>query len=94
MVRLMLQSGNNPLDLPAMPVAMAEYVAGKTGDLWPLISPFAGVLGTFIAGSNAVSNMLFSLFQYSVAEQIGMSRILGAAIQNFGGAIGNMIGGA
>ncbi len=92
MVRLMMQSGNNPADLISMPLAMAAYVADKTGALWPLISPFAGVLGTFMAGSNAVSNMLFSLFQYAVAEQTEISRIIAVSLQNFGGAAGNMIG--
>ena len=92
MVRLMMQSGNNPDQLISMPLAMAAYVADKTGALWPLISPFAGILGTFMAGSNAVSNMLFSLFQYAVAEQTGISRIIAVSLQNFGGAAGNMIG--
>ncbi len=92
MVRLMMQSGNNPSNLISMPLAMADFVAGATGDLWPLISPFAGVLGTFMAGSNAVSNMLFSLFQYAVAEQTEISRTIAVSLQNFGGAVGNMVG--
>jgi lactate permease len=92
MVRLMMQSGNNPDGLPGMPIAMAEYMAGVASGFWPLISPFVGSLGAFVAGSNAVSNMLFSLFQYSVAEQAGFSRMLIVSLQNAGGAIGNMIG--
>ena len=36
--------------------------------------------------------MLFSLFQYTMAEQTGMSRIMIVSLQNFGGAIGNMLG--
>lgn len=92
MVRLMMQSGNNPGDIPGMPIAMAEYVAGLTKGSWPLFSPFVGALGTFMAGSNAVSNMLFTLFQYTLAEQLELSRILVVSLQNMGGAIGNMIG--
>ncbi len=92
MVRLMMQSGNNPDQLISMPLAMAAYVADKTGALWPVISPFAGILGTFMAGSNAVSNMLFSLFQYAVAEQTELSRMIAVSLQNFGGGAGNMIG--
>jgi len=92
MVRLMMQSGNNPAGLPGMPIAMAEYMAGLASGIWPLISPFVGALGAFVAGSNAVSNMLFSLFQYTIAEQAGFSRILTVSLQNAGGAIGNMIG--
>ena len=92
MVRLMMQSGNNPQELPGMPIAMAQYMAGLANQSWPLFSPFVGALGSFMAGSNAVSNMLFSLFQYTMAEQTGMSRIMIVSLQNFGGAIGNMLG--
>ena len=35
--------------------------------------------------------MLFSLFQYSIAEQLEISRIIVVSIQNIGGAVGNMI---
>jgi lactate permease len=44
-----------------------------------------------MAGSNTVSNMLFSLFQFSIAEQLGISTILVVSLQNIGGALGNMI---
>jgi lactate permease len=91
MVRLMMQSGNNPADLVSMPVAMARFMAGVFQGAWPFVSPFIGVLGSFIAGSNAVSNMLFSYFQHSVAEQLNISRILIVSLQNVGGSLGNMI---
>ena len=35
--------------------------------------------------------MLFSLFQFSVADQLGISTILIVSLQNIGGAMGNMI---
>jgi lactate permease len=92
MIRLMMQSGNNPGGLPDMPIAMAESVAGLARGAWPLFSPFVGALGSFMAGSNAVSNMLFSLFQYTLAEELGLSRILVVSLQNVGGALGNMVG--
>lgn len=44
-----------------------------------------------MSGSNTVSNMLFSLFQYSIADQLGISTILIVSLQNIGGAMGNMI---
>jgi lactate permease len=91
MVRLMMQSGNNPNDIVSMPVAMAQYMSGIFEGAWPFVSPFVGLLGAFIAGSNAVSNMLFSYFQYSVADQIGLSHILIVSLQNVGGSLGNMI---
>jgi lactate permease len=91
MVRLMMQSGSNPNDIQSMPIVMAAFMAKIAQGSWPLVSPFVGALGSFMAGSNAVSNMLFSLFQYTVAEQTGISRILVLSLQNTGGAIGNMI---
>ena len=35
--------------------------------------------------------MLFSLFQYSIADELGISHIITVALQNVGGALGNLI---
>jgi lactate permease len=91
MVRLMMQTGVNPNGYNSMPIAMAEAISELFGKAWPLADPFVGALGSFMAGSATVSNMLFSMFQYSVAENLDISRIIIVSLQNFGGAIGNMI---
>jgi len=91
MVRIMMQSGNNPDGITNMPIILAEAMAGAFKNAWPLVDSFVGALGAFISGSNTVSNMLFSLFQYSVAEQLEISRTITVALTNVGGAIGNMI---
>ncbi|MFN2394762.1 MAG: L-lactate permease [Bacteroidales bacterium] len=91
MVRLMMQSGNNPDELAGMPLAMAQFMAGMVQGAWPFVAPFVGALGSFIAGSNTVSNMLFGLFQYSMAEQTGLPALIIVSLQNVGGAIGNVI---
>ena len=91
MVRIMMQSGTNPNDYLSMPVAMAQYIVDLFKGAWPLVDSFTGALGAFIAGSNAVSNMLFSLFQYSIADDLGISHIIIVALQNVGGALGNLI---
>ncbi len=91
MVRLMMQSGNNPLDMAGMPLAMAQFMAGMVQGAWPFVAPFVGALGSFIAGSNTVANMLFGLFQYSMAEQTGLPAVIIVSLQNVGGGIGNMI---
>jgi lactate permease len=90
MVRIMMQSGNGS-EFISMPLAMAEAMTNLFRGAWPLVDAFVGALGSFMAGSNTVSNMLFSVFQYSIAEQLGISRILIVALTNIGGAIGNMI---
>ena len=78
----------------SMPEIMALSLARVTGDFWPLLSPLVGALGAFIAGSNTVSNMMFSLFQFATADSIGLDAggaAIVVALQAVGGAAGNMI---
>lgn len=92
MVQVFLNTGRGSLD--SMPLILAETTAGATGALWPLFAPLIGALGAFIAGSNTVSNMMFSLFQFSAAEQIGLTGLATIGVvtlQAVGGAAGNMI---
>ncbi len=91
MVQLMLNSNINPNKLPSMMVTMAKAAADIFGAAWPLVSPFVGILGAFISGSNTVSNILFASFQFDVASQLNISRTLIVALQVVGGAVGNMI---
>ncbi len=91
MVRIYMNSGVNAANLPSMPVAMASWVAANVGSVWPFFAPAIGALGAFIAGSNTVSNLMFSLFQYSVARQLAISGALVVALQAVGAAAGNMI---
>lgn len=91
LVRIMMQSGTNPNGYSSMPIAMAQYMADVFKGAWPLIDPFIGALGSFMAGSNTVSNMLFAVFQYSIADNTGLSHIIIVGLQNVGGALGNMI---
>jgi len=91
MVRIMMQSGNNLIDYNSMPLVMAEAMTNVFRGAWPLVDAFVGALGSFMAGSNTVSNMLFSVFQYSIADQLGISKVIIVALQNIGGAFGNMI---
>jgi lactate permease len=91
MVRIYINSGVNTAGLASMPVAMAEWVAASVGPIWPFFAPSIGATGAFIAGSNTVSNLMFSLFQYSVAESLMISGAFIVALQSVGAAAGNMI---
>jgi lactate permease len=91
MVRVYINSGVNSLLLPSMPIAMAEWIAGSLGAAWPFFAPLVGALGAFIAGSNTISNLMFSLLQHSVAERLLISGTLIVALQAVGAAAGNMI---
>ncbi len=91
MVRILINSGVNGADLAAMPVAMASFVAQTFGELYPLFAPTVGALGAFIAGSNTVSNMMLSQFQFEVASALSVSGALMVALQAIGAAAGNMV---
>jgi len=91
MVQVFIHTGGGGAGLEPMPVALADAVASVAGRAWPLIAPFIGGLGAFVAGSNTVSNMMFSLFQYGVGQRIGVEPIGVVALQAVGGAAGNMI---
>jgi lactate permease len=91
MVRILINSGVNAADLPSMPILMARYVADTVGGIYPLVAPSIGALGAFLAGSNTVSNMMFSQFQFGVAANLGLSTALMVSIQAIGAAAGNMV---
>ena len=91
MVRIYINSGDNLGGLPGMPIAMAEWVAASVGGIYPVFAPMIGALGAFIAGSNTVSNLMFGLFQFGVAEKLLMPTSLIVALQAVGAAAGNMI---
>ena len=91
MVRIFINSGVNLSDVASMPVASAELFAGTFGSVFPLISATIGALGAFIAGSNTVSNMMFSQFQYEAAISLRISPSIIIAAQAVGAAAGNMI---
>ncbi|SFI06560.1 L-lactate permease [Modicisalibacter xianhensis] len=91
MVRILINSGVNEADLVSMPVAMAQFVADSVGGVYPFFAPWVGALGAFIAGSNTVSNLMLSDFQFNVAEVLGISTTLMVALQAVGAAAGNMI---
>jgi lactate permease len=91
MVRVYINSGFNTQELPSMPVAMAEWAATQVGMAWPFCAPLVGALGAFIAGSNTISNLMFALFQYGVAERLAISGVMVVALQVVGAAAGNML---
>ncbi|MGE6792098.1 lactate permease [Pseudomonas guineae] len=91
MVRILINSGVNGADLVSMPVAMAQLVADSVGGVYPFFAPAVGALGAFIAGSNTVSNLMLSQFQFNAAGLLGVSGAMMVAAQSVGAAAGNMI---
>ncbi len=91
MARVFINSGFNESGLASMPLTLADGVSSLAGQSWPLFAPMIGAMGSFIAGSATVSNMMFSLFQFGVAVEIDVSGSVVVALQAMGGAAGNMI---
>jgi lactate permease len=91
MVQVFLNSDGGGAGYMQMPIVLAEGVASLAGSAWPLFSTFIGGMGAFVAGSNTISNMMFSSFQFAVGERIGADPSWIVALQAVGGAAGNII---
>ena len=91
MVQVFIFSDHGAAGYDKMPTVLAEATARLAGEYWPLCAPYIGGLGAFVAGSNTISNMMFSLFQFDVALRIGADPLWVVALQAVGGAAGNVI---
>ncbi|MBD3318392.1 L-lactate permease [Candidatus Woesearchaeota archaeon] len=91
LVQVFINSGMNASGLASMPLVLAQSFASLVGNAFVVFSPFIGAFGSFITGSNTVSNLLFGVFQQDTAAALGISTIVILALQNVGGAIGNML---
>ena len=75
----------------SMMKTMAEALAQVGGTLFVAISPFIGVLGSFVSGSATVSMTLFTNLQFDTATALGIPAVFAVAMQCVGGAVGNMV---
>jgi len=72
-----------------MTYLLADGIAKVAGPAFPVVSPFIGVLGAFMTGSNTNSNVIFADLQQQVATLLGLSPWIILAAQTTGGAIGS-----
>jgi lactate permease len=91
MVQVMVHTEAGRAGLDGMMITLSDAAANLAGGAWPAVAPWVGMLGTFVSGSNTVSNVLFAGFQLEIAEALELSPVLVLSLQNVGGAIGNMI---
>ena len=91
MVQVFLNSTGGAAGYDRMPIVLADGVASLVGSAWPIFAPFIGGIGAAVAGSNTVSNMMFSLFQFEMGDRITADPTWIVALQAVGGAAGNMI---
>jgi lactate permease len=87
-VQIMIHSDENPKSL----MSMLNYLADLfQTEYYAFIAPLMGTLGSFMAGSATVSNLIFGPIASTIAQDFNLrlSWILG--LQLVGAAIGNMI---
>ncbi len=70
---------------------LAEGISRAFGSIFPLVSPWIGLLGAFMTGSNTNSNVVFGVLQQETAQLAGLSAALILGAQTTGGALGSMI---
>ncbi|MBQ9133877.1 MAG: L-lactate permease [Clostridia bacterium] len=73
-----------------MMTTMANALSKVGKAAFVFISPFIGVLGSFVSGSNTVSNTLFTNLQFDTAAALGIPTVFAVAMQTIGGAVGNI----
>ena len=55
---------------------LAEALSAGTGPVFPFLSPFIGVVGAFMTGSNTNSNVVFGQLQLDTALALGLAAAL------------------
>ena len=70
-------------------VLLAEGIAKASGPVFPLVSPFIGLLGSFMTGSNTNSNVLFGGLQVETARSLGIGTVTIASVQSIGASVGS-----
>ena len=74
-----------------MTALLGRTIANGTGPAFALFSPYIGVLGTFMTGSNTNSNVMFGALQVETANALGIGEVTVASVQSIGGALGSAI---
>ena len=72
-----------------MTVLLARGVAAASGPLFPIVSPFIGLLGSFMSGSNTNSNVMFGLLQLETARALEIGTVTVSAVQSIGASVGS-----
>ncbi len=93
MVQVMINAGGYPG--AALEESMIEVLAIATanvaGGTYPALAAMIGGLGAAMTGSNTVSNITFSGFQFTAAQELGISTQIIVGAQAVGGAMGNLV---
>lgn len=72
-----------------MAAALAQAAEALGGSLYLVASPFIGLLGAFVTGSNTNSNVMFGPLQLYASQALALSTLIVAAAQTLGASIGS-----
>lgn len=72
-------------------ISMSNFLSSSVGNIWTYVSPFLGLIGSFINGSATVSNISFGLVHLNIAKTYNLDMISLLTLQSFGANMGNMI---
>jgi lactate permease len=86
MVELLMVGGDE-----AQTMIIGKAFAEISGTTWQYVASFLGALGSFFSGSATVSNLTFSGIQDSIAQSVGLDRMLMLSLQSVGASMGNMV---
>ena len=70
---------------------LANGIAGVLGKVYVIFSPFIGLLGSFMTGSNMSSNILFAGFQSTTANLLDVHSAIVLGAQSSGASIGSAL---
>src|SRR5574340_641582 len=79
------------MEQSGMTNAIATGLSSSIQAIFPIMSPFIGLLGSFMTGSNTNSNIVFAGLQKQTADLLKISPAIILAAQTTGGAIGGML---
>ncbi|XWO13535.1 L-lactate permease [Candidatus Hepatincola sp. Pdp] len=88
LMSILMATNNNSVGLTGMLPMIAKGLVDSTGNFYIFISPLIGMLGSFISGSNTLSNTLFVNVQMSASYLLHINPAIMASLQNVAGAIG------
>ena len=70
---------------------LARGIAQASGAVFPLASPYIGLLGAFMTGSNTNSNVMFGVLQVEAAHALGIGTVTIASVQSIGASLGSSL---
>jgi lactate permease len=79
------------MESSGMTNSIAVGLSQALKSIYPLVSPFIGVLGAFMTGSNTNSNVVFAGLQKQTAVLLNLTVPVILAAQTTGGSLGGMI---